>query len=72
MLTNQSNARYRWYKRHCAFISPISFSDTVQKRRRFVHEIAERDKNTSDTSCDHTSSDNFRSCNPGVFDSGAT
>ena len=34
----ECNARYRWYKRHCAFISPIPFSDTVPASRLFVHE----------------------------------
>ena len=33
----ECNAWYRWrYKRHCAFISPISFSDTYPTARQFV------------------------------------
>ena len=34
--------------------------------------LVELSKNTSASVRDHTSSDNIRSCNPGVFDSGAT
>ena len=40
----------------------------VNLRRNLV----ELSKNTSASVRDHTSSDNIRSCNPGVFDSGAT
>ena len=35
-------------------------------------KLEELSKNTSASVRDHTSSDNIRSCNPGVFDSGAT
>ena len=35
-------------------------------------KLEELSKNTSASVRDHTSSDNIRSCNPGVFDCGAT
>ena len=51
----------------------IPFNDAVQKGRRFVSERGvERNENTSISSGDTDTSDNFRSCNPGVFNSGAT
>ena len=73
----ECNARYPWlYKRHRAFISPIPFSDTVQKWRWFVHEIgknvAELSKNASDTSRGLESSDNSPRCNWRVLYGGAT
>ena len=61
------------YKMHCSFVSPIPFNYAVQKRRRLVREHSEeRNENTSISSGVTDTSDNFRSCNPGVFNSGAT
>ena len=61
------------YKMHCSFVSPIPFNYAVQKRRRFVSERGVlSNENTSISSGVTDTSDNFRSCNPGVFNSGAT
>ena len=61
------------YKMHCSFVSPIPFNYAVQKRRRIVRERSEElSKNASISSGVTDTSDNFRSCNPGVFDGGTT
>ena len=53
--------------------SPPGMQRAVQKGSRFVSERSvELSKNASASSGDTDTSDNFRSCNPGVFNSGAT
>ena len=53
--------------------SPPGMQRAVRKGRRFVSERGvELSKNASASSGDTDTSDNFRSCNPGVFNSGAT
>ena len=53
--------------------SPPGMQRAVQKGRRFVSERSvELSKNASASSGDTDTSDNFRSGNPGVFNSGAT
>ena len=53
--------------------SPPGMQRAVQKGRRFVSERSvELSKSASASSGDTDTSDNFRSCNPGVFNSGAT
>ena len=53
MFLPECNARYRWYKRHCSFISPIPFSDTYQHhvdlcmKLEIVLHSEEHTKNTS-------------------------
>ena len=52
----------------------LPFPSNTQSRNDvdLCMKLEELSKNTSASVRDHTSSDNIRSCNPGVFDSGAT
>ena len=70
----ECNARYPSEGIKGTVPSFLPFPSITQSRNDvdLCMKLEELSKNTSASARDHTSSDNIRSCNPGVFDSGAT